>query len=420
MNRSIKANFAYNPREEVGTQLPAETLEKGSGTCRDYAYLMIEAARSLGFGARFVTGYLYDPKLDGGRDDGTTGAGATHAWCEIYLPGAGWVEYDPTNALIGSAALIRVAVTRDPTQASPVSGSYVGEPEDYLGMEVVVTVTSGEASDDAAAAESFAKRRNAAARSAEHDPCRHRRLDLRALARAVLSEGAAAGAGARLCEPARHLDRDQRHLLSHPGARDLPQLGERAPDGFVFAVKGPGYVSNRKDLSESGPHIARFLESGLTELGGKLGPILWQLAPTKRFVADEIAGFLELLPRTFDGRRSATRSKCGTSSFKTPEFVALMRRRQAGRLRPLGQIRGDRGRHRRLRLRPPPTLERGARDGVCGGRTRSLGQACQGLGVVASRTACRALPGPRRRGGATASSISSPARRSGTRPARWR
>jgi transglutaminase-like putative cysteine protease len=155
MNRSIKADFAYNAREEVGTQMPTETLARRSGTCRDYAFLMMEAARSLGFGARFVTGYLYDPKLDGGGEDGTTGAGATHAWCEIYLPGAGWVEYDPTNALIGSEALIRVAVTRDPTQASPISGSYVGEPEDFLGMEVEVTVTSGAASDDAAAAESF-------------------------------------------------------------------------------------------------------------------------------------------------------------------------------------------------------------------------------------------------------------------------
>ena len=156
MNRAIKADFAYNPREEVGTQTPGETLERRSGTCRDYAFLMIEAARSLGFGARFVTGYLYDPKLDGAEDDGTTGAGAAHAWCEIYLPGAGWVEYDPTNALIGSEALIRVAVTRDPTQASPVSGSYVGEPEDFLDMSAAVTVTSGEASDEAAAAESFA------------------------------------------------------------------------------------------------------------------------------------------------------------------------------------------------------------------------------------------------------------------------
>jgi transglutaminase-like putative cysteine protease len=156
INASIKAHFAYATRDEEGTQTPAETLERHSGTCRDYAFLMIEAARSLGFGARFVTGYLYDPKLDGGRDDGTTGAGATHAWCEIYLPGAGWVEYDPTNALIGSAALVRVAVTRDPSQAAPISGSYIGAPEDYLGMQVEVAVTSGDASDDAAAAESFA------------------------------------------------------------------------------------------------------------------------------------------------------------------------------------------------------------------------------------------------------------------------
>ncbi len=156
INASIKAHFAYATRDEEGTQTPAETLERHSGTCRDYAFLMIEAARSLGFGARFVTGYLYDPKLDGGRDDGTTGAGATHAWCEIYLPGAGWVEYDPTNALIGSAALVRVAVTRDPSQAAPISGSYIGAPEDYLGMQVEVAVTSGDASDDAAAAESYA------------------------------------------------------------------------------------------------------------------------------------------------------------------------------------------------------------------------------------------------------------------------
>ena len=105
---------------------------------------MMEAGRSLGFGARFVTGYLYDPKLDNAGDAGTLGAGATHAWCEIYLPGAGWIEYDPTNAIIGGEALIRVAVTRDPSQASPISGSYDGELNDYLGMEVKVAVTSGQ------------------------------------------------------------------------------------------------------------------------------------------------------------------------------------------------------------------------------------------------------------------------------------
>lgn len=145
INSGIKAQFAYNSRDEEGTQTPIETLDRGTGTCRDFAFLMIEAVRSLGFGARFVTGYLYDPKLDTGGDSGTLGAGATHAWCEIYLPGAGWVEYDPTNAMIGAAALIRVAVTRDPSQASPISGSFDGGPGDYQGMSVEVTVTAAEA-----------------------------------------------------------------------------------------------------------------------------------------------------------------------------------------------------------------------------------------------------------------------------------
>ena len=145
INTGIKQQLAYSTRDEEGTQTPLETLERCAGTCRDYAFLMMEAVRSLGFGARFVTGYLYDPKLDNGGDGGTLGAGATHAWCEIYLPSAGWVEYDPTNAIIGGEALIRVAVTRDPSQASPISGSFDGEAEDYLGMNVEVTVTSGQA-----------------------------------------------------------------------------------------------------------------------------------------------------------------------------------------------------------------------------------------------------------------------------------
>jgi transglutaminase-like putative cysteine protease len=137
MNAAIRGSFTYIAREEEGTQSPLETLEKKSGTCRDYALLFIEAARSLGFGARFVTGYLYDPSLDGG--DAMQGAGATHAWAEIYLPGAGWVEFDPTNGLVAGENLIRVAVTRDPAQAIPIGGTFAGE-ADYLGMDVDVTV----------------------------------------------------------------------------------------------------------------------------------------------------------------------------------------------------------------------------------------------------------------------------------------
>ena len=124
MNAALQPDIVYAERHEPGTQSPAETLEKKSGACRDFALLFIEAARCLGFGARFVTGYLYDPALDGG--DAMQGAGATHAWAEVYLPGAGWIEYDPTDVLIAGENLIRVAVTRDPSQAIPISGSYTG------------------------------------------------------------------------------------------------------------------------------------------------------------------------------------------------------------------------------------------------------------------------------------------------------
>jgi transglutaminase-like putative cysteine protease len=141
MNGAIRAEFAYSTREEQGTQTPIETLERRRGTCRDYALLLIEGARTLGFGARFVSGYLYDPALDGGGP-GVQGAGATHAWVEIYLPGAGWVEYDPTNGLIAAESLVRVAVARDPSQAIPVSGTFEGEPGDFLGLDVEVTVTA--------------------------------------------------------------------------------------------------------------------------------------------------------------------------------------------------------------------------------------------------------------------------------------
>lgn len=141
MMHAIRADIAYLGREAEGTQAPTETLRLGSGSCRDLALLMIEAARSLGFAARFVSGYLYDPGADG-AGAAQVGGGATHAWVQIYLPGAGWVEFDPTNALVGGKNLIRVAVARTPQQAVPLAGQWTGAPADYLGMEVAVTVTS--------------------------------------------------------------------------------------------------------------------------------------------------------------------------------------------------------------------------------------------------------------------------------------
>jgi transglutaminase-like putative cysteine protease len=133
----------------VGVQTPAETLALGRGTCRDLALLMMEACRSLGMAARFVSGYLYDPALDLGVESAgegapVRGAGDTHAWVQIYLPGAGWVEFDPTNGLVGGANLIRVAVARDPAQAIPLQGSYYGPPEAFLDMVVDVKVSAVE------------------------------------------------------------------------------------------------------------------------------------------------------------------------------------------------------------------------------------------------------------------------------------
>jgi transglutaminase-like putative cysteine protease len=140
MTQSIRDNFRYAARDEEGTQSPQETLKLSTGSCRDFALLMMEAARRLGIATRFVSGYLYDPALDGGGPGEAVGAGATHAWLQAYLPGAGWVPFDPTNNLLGGNTLIRVGVARDPSQAAPVAGSWYGETDDYLGMTVNVVV----------------------------------------------------------------------------------------------------------------------------------------------------------------------------------------------------------------------------------------------------------------------------------------
>jgi transglutaminase-like putative cysteine protease len=136
---AIHQSFGYTRRLERGTQTPLQTLELRRGTCRDFALLMMEAARSLGLAARFVTGYVYVPDRDGSS---IRGGGSTHAWCQIYLPGAGWVEFDPTNGIVGNRDLIRVAVARDPHQAIPLTGSYDGEAADYIDMSVQVNVTT--------------------------------------------------------------------------------------------------------------------------------------------------------------------------------------------------------------------------------------------------------------------------------------
>jgi transglutaminase-like putative cysteine protease len=151
ITHAIRREFAYIAREDGGTQAPVRTLRLGSGTCRDFAVLMMEAVRSLGFAARFVSGYLYSPGRDG---SGHVGGGATHAWVRVYLPGAGWVEFDPTNGIVGNRDLIRVAVARQASQAVPLAGTWTGFPSDSLGMDVEVHVTSAEQAEAAGAAAS--------------------------------------------------------------------------------------------------------------------------------------------------------------------------------------------------------------------------------------------------------------------------
>ena len=139
MTHGIRAQFTYRKRHEHGTQHPLDTLQTKSGTCRDYALFMIEALRRLGIAARFVSGYIFIP---GDRAHGYVGGGNTHAWVQVYLPSAGWIEFDPTNGIVGTRDLVRVAVARDPRQAIPLHGTYLGSADAFVGMEVSINVVS--------------------------------------------------------------------------------------------------------------------------------------------------------------------------------------------------------------------------------------------------------------------------------------
>jgi uncharacterized protein YecE (DUF72 family) len=114
-------------------------------------------------------------------------------------------------------------------------------------------------------------------------------------------------------------------FYSTQSPKTFRKWASEVPEGFVFALKGPRYAVNRRVLSEAGDSIKRFLDSGITELGGKLGPLLWQFAPHKKFDARDFGGFLELLPKTFNGRALRHVVEARNDSFKTPDFIALVR-----------------------------------------------------------------------------------------------
>ena len=138
ISAGIAQRTTYQIRESEGTQTPLETLGKQEGSCRDFAVLFVAAARCLGLGARVVSGYLVNTD---GLLSGSDGSGSTHAWAEVFLPGAGWVAFDPTNRSIGSGNLISVAVVREMSQAVPVSGQFIGDKDDLLEMSVAVRIT---------------------------------------------------------------------------------------------------------------------------------------------------------------------------------------------------------------------------------------------------------------------------------------
>ena len=137
MTRGINEEFEYLRRSEKGVQSPAETIRRRSGSCRDFAVLMMEAVRSLGFAARFVSGYIFVPEASA---TAAVGGGHTHGWMQAYLPGAGWVDFDPTNSIVGNRNLIRVAVAWDQRNALPLYGTFIGPGSAFLGMHVEVSV----------------------------------------------------------------------------------------------------------------------------------------------------------------------------------------------------------------------------------------------------------------------------------------
>ena len=143
MSEGIHRGFRYRRREAKGIQQPVETLRLGHGSCRDFAMLIIDAARSFGLAARFASGYLAVPLDDPQEPTSGSARGSTHAWAQIYLPGAGWIDFDPTSGSVGNTGLVTVAVVPDPRHAIPLHGTFFGFPSDHLGMEVQVSVMSG-------------------------------------------------------------------------------------------------------------------------------------------------------------------------------------------------------------------------------------------------------------------------------------
>lgn len=138
LSAGISGWVRYEVRDDEGVQAPLATLARGQGSCRDFATLFVEAVRILGFGVRIVSGYLCTVE-DGMVGSG--GSGSTHAWAEVFVPGAGWITVDPTNRSFGGACLIAVGVSRELAQVMPISGHYIASTPVSQNMDVEVEVS---------------------------------------------------------------------------------------------------------------------------------------------------------------------------------------------------------------------------------------------------------------------------------------
>lgn len=132
LNQHIYQNIAYRIREEEGVQPAEQTLLLGSGSCRDSASLFMAAAKELGFAARFVSGYIHSNTV-------VAQSGSTHAWAEVFIPGAGWKGFDPTIGDMVGESHIAVAVARLPESVPPVAGNFLGNPGSKMEVNVWVT-----------------------------------------------------------------------------------------------------------------------------------------------------------------------------------------------------------------------------------------------------------------------------------------
>jgi transglutaminase-like putative cysteine protease len=139
MTQTMRRTFKHTSRHEKGIQDPIQTIALGGGSCRDLAVLMIAALRARGIAARFVSGYVHLPDDEGDEDDELTG-GNTHAWVQVYVPGPGWVDFDPSGGVVGNQNLIRVAVAQNPREAIPLQGTWFGAASDHVAMQVAVKV----------------------------------------------------------------------------------------------------------------------------------------------------------------------------------------------------------------------------------------------------------------------------------------